>query len=167
MKSNDRSEGPGVFPVSVSLNTCTTSSLHRLDPPLHLLYHDPKHFFIHDLLHIALPNYTSFLLTGTLLSITSSHTFPFSTSLLSISNPLAIQNIPFRQFFNSVSASSAFSLLANVSFFSQYMSFRLHSLSSSQLYLLPLAHVEITYHKKRWVLFLSTQRQFQSHFLPV
>ena len=68
-------------------------------------------FFIHDPFHIILPDFTSFLLTETQLSITSSHALPPSTSLLSVFNPFTGLSITFGQFFYSVSAYLAFSLI--------------------------------------------------------
>ena len=53
-------------------------------------------------------------------------------------------------------------LSANLSFFSQYVSFSLHSLFSS--YLLPPMLIVFTFHEKPSV-FLSTHSQFLSHFL--
>ena len=72
----------------------------------------PIIFFIRDPFHIILPDITSFLLTEKQISIASSHTFSPSTSLLSVINPFTSLSIPFGQFLDVVSASSAFSLIA-------------------------------------------------------
>ena len=69
-------------------------------------------FFIHDPFHIILADFTSFLLTETQLFVTSFYTSSYLFAVIFC--PFTSLSIPSCQFFNSVSASSTFSLLFNL-----------------------------------------------------
>ena len=115
----------------LTCHACTTLSLHTHCTLYCISLHAMISiiFFNHDPFHVILPDFTSSHSSTTLISF--SHHLPPLISLLSIFNPFTSLNIPFGQFFNPVSASSAFSVVAFCFLFPLLCSFCCYTCSCS------------------------------------